>query len=93
MIPFIRAFPSGEKRLQEIERPAEIQALASKFIAYGGRYLVAIHSDEKVELVAALGDADGIRKIAEETTPNGPEMIDAVDRLVKASVEGLDTVQ
>lgn len=93
MIPFIRAFPSGEKRLQEIDRPAEIQVLANRFIAHGGRYLVAIHSDEKVELVAALGTSDGIRKVASETTPNGPEMIDAVDRLVKASVEGLDTVQ
>lgn len=59
LIPFIRAFPSGEKRLQQIERPMDIYMKACRFIAHGGRYLIAVlpnqnNTDVCVEMIAAM---------------------------------------
>lgn len=100
LVPFIRAFPSGEKRLQQIQVHPEIYALACKFIAHGGRYLVFINGQGDVELIAATmsnpqtatGQADVV-EAAKETVPNGPELPPAVDRLIRTSVEKLDSLQ
>lgn len=94
MIPFIRAFPDGHQVLSEIERPSDIQALANRFIAHGGRYLVAVLSDEEVRLVAATMGRDGETvEMASEVTANGPAILDAVDRLVRNSLVNLDLLQ
>jgi len=58
-IPFIRVFPSGEKRLQTLERPQDIYLKACKFIAHGGRYLVSIlikpnNVEVEAEVIAAM---------------------------------------
>lgn len=99
LIPFIRAFPSGEKRLQQIERPMDIYMKACRFIACEGRYLIAVlpnhnNTDVSVELVAAMLSKDGeFVEMAKESYPNGPGLEDAVDRLVLASVEKMDAAQ
>ncbi len=93
-IPFIRAYPSGERVLQTIDRGPAIYAMAIKFIARGGRYLCAMMADNHIELVAGMEASDGsLIKVAHETSGNGPELADAVDKLVKSSVEHMDTVQ
>ncbi len=92
-VPFIRAYPDGTRGLSEIERPVEIHALATKFIAHGGRYLIAAIGDGTVELVAAMPGDDDIVKVASHKVPNGHALPAAVDDLVRASVERLDAVQ
>lgn len=93
-IPFIRALPNGLRTLQTIDRGPELYASACKFIARGGRYMIAIMDTNHVELVAGMEDCEGrLIKVAHETSGNGPELMAAVDRLVRASVENMDTLQ
>lgn len=92
-IPFIRALPDGECVLQFIERPADIDVKACRFIAVGGRYFIAIASDDEVLLSAASAGPDGdLHTIATEAAPNGIQLVLAIDRLVRKSTEHLDMV-
>src|SRR5512139_3356597 len=91
-IPFIRAFPNGRQQVQTIRRPIGIHLLACQFLTRGGRYLIAAHGDGTVELVAATAGQGELCKLAEERVENGPALIDAVDRLVRASVERLNAL-
>ena len=86
-IPFIRKLPNGRRSLQEITRPDEIELLGQRFIAHDGRYLIEIQTDLKVHLTAII-DIDGeVQAVATETCDNGPELLEAVDRLVRVSEE------
>lgn len=90
-IPFIRAFPDGGLRLEFIERPVDIDVKACRFIALGGRYFIAIISDDEVKLSAAVGGKDGeMYEVANEVSPNGIALPLAIDRLVKKSHQHLD---
>jgi hypothetical protein len=92
-IPFIRALPDGQAMLQFIERPVDIDVKACRFIAVGGRYFIAIISDDEVRMSAASAGPDGeLREIADEVSPNGIALTLAVDRLVRKSVEHLEKV-
>lgn len=87
-IPFIRVFPNGRNGLTEVIRPREIEALACRFIATGGRYLITIDPDGTVKLAAAVLRADGEpEEAASETCENGPQLLMAVDRLVRKSAQ------
>lgn len=103
-IPFIRAYPSGEHHLTEIERPLPIYVKACRFISVGGRYLIAVvpttnNTDVQVEMIAAMlvertGNIhDPLIEVAKETCPNMEAVVAAVDRLVLASVNKLDEAQ
>lgn len=93
-IPFIRVFPDQSLKVQTIERPAQIDALACSFLARGGRYLIAILSDDEVKMTAVMsGMGDDLHEIASEVTHNGVMLPLAVDRLVRASVAGIAAVQ
>lgn len=86
-IPFIRVFPNGRNGLTEITRSADIEALAHRFIAHDGRYLIMIADDGAVKLAAVVlrdGEPD---EVAAETCDNGPKLLEAVDRLVRKSAE------
>lgn len=86
-IPFIRGLPNGRRGLQEIARSAPIETKARKFIAHDGRFLVEIQPDERVKLMAIIDVDAGAKEVATEYSPNGPELLDAVDRLVEAAAE------
>lgn len=105
LVPFIRAFPPtpafprGERKLQQIKRSHEVYMLACRFLAHGGRYLMA-EIEGEVHLVAAIAPAGQVVNIdtdiimlAEEKVPNGPGLPEAVDRLVRASLVELDKAQ
>lgn len=95
-IPFIRTFPSGETRLQTIDRGPDRHRDACKFIAHGGRYLILVVPGGTVEMVAVIcrtGESDDARAVAFEECENGPELLDRVDLLVRRSVAALDAVQ
>ena len=93
-IPIIRVYPNGRSGITEAHRPDAIQAAANRFIAHGGRYMVAKMSETEVRLMAGLRSRDGkLIEAATETVPNGLELLDAIDRLVSKSVRRLDDVQ
>lgn len=81
-IPFTQyILPSGRKSETAIERPAEIEAIADKFISAGGRYECEILTTGEVSLTAVFEDDD----VEIEVCDNGPAVRDAVDALVRRS--------
>lgn len=80
MIPFTQyLLPNGRRRQINIDRPAPVEAEARKLIEAGVDFEVEILVTGVVSLTASYEEED----IAIELTRNGPEMDDAVDRLVK----------
>ena len=69
-----------------IERPEEIEKMAQKFIACGGVYECEHLRTNDASLTAVFNGAD----IAIEVVPNGPKVLDAVDKLVRRSIEWLE---
>lgn len=89
-IPFIRIFPFGERGLQQVDRGEALYALACRFIAGGGRYGIYIKDDGSVDLVALMKGPNGDETpIATETSSNDARLLEAVDRIVKASVANI----
>lgn len=84
-IPFIRCLPGGKRVLNEISRAPAIELKAAEFIDHAGRFLTEIRKDEKVYLMAIIDLAEGCTMVAEEVCDNGPELLEAVDRLVTAA--------
>lgn len=94
MIPFIRGYPGGHKQVEQVERPPDIDLLAARFIACGGRYLIAKYSDDDVRMMAVVAAPDGeLYPVAKSVTPDGPLLPGAIDNLVRESVKLLVTVQ
>lgn len=87
-IPFTQyLLPDGRRRDETIERPADVEAQAQKFIAAGGRYECEILTTGEVSFTAVFCDEDGDEQDVEiEICANGPAVRDAVDALVRKSV-------
>lgn len=81
---FIR--PHGRPREELFEATPEVEAIADKFIAGGGWYECEVLGDEiTVSLTACMRvDGEG-QDVAIQICKNGPEVVDAVERLVRAS--------
>ena len=77
--------PNGHKRDEFIDRPAEIEALADKFVASGGWYEAEILRTGEVSFTACRRVDGEPQDIDIEVVPNGPAVLDAVDRLVRRS--------
>jgi hypothetical protein len=87
-IPFTQyLLPDGRTRPQWIVRPADIDALARRFIAAGGRYECEMLTTGEVSFTAVLDDDDP--PIAIEVCSNGPDVPVKVDELVRNSVARL----
>lgn len=85
-IPFTQYLrPSGEPREESIDRPPEIEALALEAYKRGVRFDAEVLVDGMVSLTAMFEDD----ALAHEVVPNGPAVIDAVDRLVRCAAERL----
>lgn len=90
MIPFTQYLrPDGRPSDEGIEMSAEIEALAQRFIAAGGRYEAEVLREGTVSLTAVHDDAEE-KDIAIELCPNGPEVDAAVEKLVRKSIAWLD---
>lgn len=87
-IPFTQyVLPHGRKREETIERPAEIEALAQKFIDAGGRYECEVLTTGEVSFTAVFCDEDGDEQDVEiEICANGSAVRDAVDAIVRKSL-------
>jgi hypothetical protein len=87
-VPFTQyLLPDGRTRPQWIDRPAEIKALADRFIRAGGRYECEMLTTGEISFTA-VHDEDDL-PIAIEVGQNGPDVLAMVDRLVRRSVERL----
>jgi hypothetical protein len=85
VIPFMQYLrPNGRRVPVEIDRPAEIEALAQEFIARGGYFECEELSTGHASLTAGHPDAEE-SDIAIEVVRNGPAVPDAVDRLVRTA--------
>lgn len=83
MIPFTQyLLPDGRKRQVGVERPPDIEALAERFIASGGWFEAEILTTGEVSLTACDTIDDEPQDIDIELAPNGPEVPEAVDRLI-----------
>lgn len=87
-IPFTQyVLPHGRRREETIERPADIEALAQKFIDAGGRYECEVLTTGEVSFTAVFCDEDGDEQDVEiEICANGPAVREAVDALVRKSL-------
>jgi hypothetical protein len=82
--------PHGPVKTMSIPRSPEIEGLASRFASEGGRYEFEILENGDVALHAVF-DIEGIpNDVAVEITPDPFTALEAVDRVVRRSVEWLD---
>ena len=90
-VPFTQyMLPDGRRRSAWIDRPAEIKALADRFIAAGGSYEFEMLTTGEVSFTAVIGrDPWFGTPVAVEICTNGPDVPAKVDRLVRHSVERL----
>jgi hypothetical protein len=89
-IPFTQfLLPDGRERPEKIDRPAEIEAMATSFIEAGGRYTCEILSTGEVSLAAEIRDED----IACIVCPNAVGVALHVDNLVRASARHLSKLE
>lgn len=80
--------PDGRQRTVWVERSPEIVALATRIIASGYHFDIEELADRTVSMTCEPNapDADGEdQPIAMELVPNGPAVLDAVDRLIRAA--------
>jgi hypothetical protein len=83
MIPFTQYLrPDGRKEPVEIDRPPEIEQLAQEFIARGGYFECEELNTGHASFTAGHPDAEE-GDIAIEVVMNGPDVLEAVDRLVR----------
>ena len=79
--------PNGQRKTVLIERPSEIEALADKFIAGGGWFECEVLTTGQVSLTACMNRDDGDNDLEIEVVNNGPDVVDAVDRLVQRAIK------
>jgi hypothetical protein len=76
--------PDGRQRDAYVERPAEIEALASEVVAAGGRFEIEMLRTGYVSMEVVGGDDGDPFNVAIEICGNAQCVIgDAVDRLVR----------
>jgi len=81
-IPFTQyLLPNGRKSYQLIDRPEDIEDIARRFIASGGRYECEVLRTGEVSLTAVKYDDD----VEIVLSANGPSIPDKVDELVRRS--------
>ena len=90
-IPFTQyLLPNGRKRATSIDVDEETKKLAQQFMDAGGYFECEILSTEDISLTACFDQPDGDNDIAVEVVQNGPDVIKAVQKLVRNAVEWLE---
>jgi hypothetical protein len=73
--------PNGRKQLASIDRPENIERIAATLADRGVTFEAEVLVTNEVSLTAELDD----ETLAIEVVPNGPQIPEAVDRLVLAA--------
>lgn len=90
-IPFTQyLLPHGEKRAESIERPADIEALAQRFIDAGGRFECEVLRTGQISLTAVYPIDGEPQDVEIELCSNGPDVPLRVDALVRRSAAHID---
>lgn len=91
-IPFTQYLrPDGRRRETEIERPAEIEALAEAFISSGGKFECEELMTGEVSLTAVHLVEDEPDDIAIQVAKNAPGVVgEATDALVREAAKWLE---
>ena len=88
-IPFTQfLMPNGRRQEITVDRPAEVEKMAEAVIASGLRFEAEMLSDYQTVSLTAGDPAEGIDHFM-ELAPNGPKVLDAVDKLVRAAFDSL----
>ena len=77
--------PHGRQQTVEIERPEEIEEIAERFIASGGRYECEILTTGEVSITAVKKIRGEEGDVAIAICPNGHEVSAKVDEVVRMS--------
>ena len=87
MISFTQyLLPNGSREPRLIERPAEIEAIAQRFIESGGKYECEVLTTGQVSLTAVKKVKGEEQDVAIVLCKNDPETIgESVDKLVNQS--------
>jgi hypothetical protein len=89
-IPFTQFLrPSGERRQTFIDMPREVALLAKRFLEEGGRYTSEMIRPGEVNLCAEFTIDDERRDIVSLIAQNGPDIVDAVEKLIRESYKFL----
>jgi hypothetical protein len=85
-IPFTQYLrPDGRRRSVEIDRPAEVEAIAEQFIASGGRFECEVLMTGEISFTA-VKEVDGEEQDVEIVIcENGPGVGEKVDELVRST--------
>ena len=87
-IPFRQyLLPDGRVREGSVDRPSDVERAAQAFIDYGGRFECEVLTTGHVSLTAAYKVDGEWDDIAIRLSANGPEVLDAVDDLVKEAAQ------
>lgn len=83
-IPFTQFIrPSGRPQPVTVDRPAEIEAMAQELIEAGYRFEIEVLTTGHINMDCVRPGAD--EPLAGELSRNGPEVLEAVDRMVTAA--------
>lgn len=90
-IPFTQYLrPNGKRCDITVDRPPEVEEVARVLLKAGIVFEAEVLTTGHVSLTAETRDEDDPDEdevLAHEIVPNGPEVLDAVDRLVAAAAE------
>ena len=91
-IPFTQyLLPDGRRRPEVIDMPEEIEALAERFIKSGGRYECEMLRDmETISVTAVHLVDDEPQDVVIKLCKNGPDVVPAVEHVVRESVKWLE---
>lgn len=78
--------PDGQPKPTWIERPPEVEVKATALIAEGYEFESEVLSTGECSFTCGRGEDE---MLAIEVCPNGPDVLDAVDRLVEESFEAM----
>lgn len=90
-LPFVRQFPNGRRGLSTVEVADDVGHMGKKFIALGGAYVCEILPSGYARIAACVQGEDGKQiDVEQDACENGPNLIEAVERLVRASVKHVE---
>ena len=93
-IPFTQFLrPTGDRRQTFIDMPHQVALMATRFIEEGGAYTSEMIRVGEVSLCAEFTVNDERQDIVCLIAPNGPAIVDAVEKLVRESYEFLQKLE
>lgn len=78
--------PHGKKRSIEIKVPEAIETMAESLLLQGVKFEAEVLTTGEVSLTAETWNVDEVGALAHEIVPNGPEVTEAVERLVHTAM-------